>query len=495
MPALPTPNYGLLLQAPQGDPVGAAIDAYKTIKTAQAQGILAAAKQQAALGGGASGQSPLVRAHQNYFYNLQKYGPNDPRTKSAEADANIVQKQYEVLTGWHSQQTQSDWFGKLTPQQKNIVGAFLIKNNIALPGTTEAMQAGGALSQPASQTQSQGVPSMPQVPTGAPPVSTPTSPVQSSARDPNAPSAATAADLQTPPSQSIGGQESLPTTPQPMSTLSPQQIAAQQQQIYQQQFSPAAQAQFGPEAKENEAYLTTVNQNADKAQDLMGDLQQVQGALNKAMTGLTPTMTNFTTAQGQELKAALNKLYLQKFQNLSHVGQAGRAILGVIKGMKPSDWQKPEAAQHLIDMMNAATHRVLEKQEMVGFLHNQGITDRTDIDRLWNGYMKDAPAINVEDNGIDYRNLDSWASYVASHAKSLKDMRTMTGQPVDANKITNELAPYIQQKDQQKMNYIVPGTGTKLGVFMAAVKKHKGKVKMSQLIDLTRQTYRKQRGL
>jgi len=168
------------------------------------------------------------------------------------------------------------------------------------------------------------------------------------------------------------------------------------------------------EAIANSKYKDSVIGDAGMARNILVDTDNITASLNQASAGYTGSLTNWDSPAGQELKKHTAQLVLDKLQGMHNVSRGTNLLMTIIKRSKPSDWMKRGAIQRIVSGMAAISHRAVEKERFTQYMWDHGIMDRGKIDTIFSDYDAKYPLINVKTNTVNTQNVGRWAEYLQS---------------------------------------------------------------------------------
>lgn len=368
---MPTPDYGLLKNLPQPDPVGSALDAYQKV-SANVRANKATALAQK-LGSLQAQKAKIALANQ------QKDETLTQQTKQAALQASHLQIHSAIKT---VHDTRLADIHELPENQKEAAYQHFKQEMTSLHGDTSKLPAhyNDEVAAEAKNAYNQ-------------------SPLGTADRK-------FARDTAT---QQLKDTDEFhkAMAVQALKNLGARQTAAAKPGPGQEQLAKS-------EAKANSAYKDSVITDSQAGQRILLDTDNISASLNKAAAGYTGSMTNYLGKAGQELKKNTSQLVLDKLQGMHNVSRGTRLLTKIIQRSKPADWMKRGAIQRIVGGLAAVSHRSLEKEKFTQYMWDHGINDRGKIDTMWMSYDGKYPLINVKDNTVNTQNVGRWGEFLAS---------------------------------------------------------------------------------
>lgn len=170
------------------------------------------------------------------------------------------------------------------------------------------------------------------------------------------------------------------------------------------------------EGKKNSDYFDTIATDADNSSKIYNDTLQM-GGLGKQVSsqfGVVRGNSMMLTPKGQQLMQSVSQFVLDKFDDIHHVGQAGRLLINQIQKSKAQSTISYDAFKNIVAAFRAVSSRGMEKNKFAAYLKQNGITDRNRIQNIWNMYQQVYP-IYDELGHANTKNVGQWEKFLADN--------------------------------------------------------------------------------
>jgi hypothetical protein len=180
--------------------------------------------------------------------------------------------------------------------------------------------------------------------------------------------------------------------------------------------TPQQQAFATAEGTANAAYFTTINKNSDSASTIYNQASKLIGTAGQIPKdlGLLRGGKVYLTNKGRELLSNTKQMQLALFSAMPHVGKAGNMMLGLIKGSKPGASMPYQTFVNVAKWYKTASSLAMEKNQMAQVLKQNGITDRNQINNIWDRFQDAYPVSDAQGNVIE-ENTKKWPQFLQNN--------------------------------------------------------------------------------
>lgn len=174
------------------------------------------------------------------------------------------------------------------------------------------------------------------------------------------------------------------------------------------------------EARENTKFKSVVNNAATGAMTIKKDTQEMLRLVEKGVGqfGVLRGGMMFLNTAGQENMKAMNKLFLDLFAEMPHIGRGGQYLLQRVQAAKPSAFMSQKAYTDMTKSYAAAADYIIQKNNFIEKMWSIGIHDRNQLNNSWNKFEMNTDIIDKK--GEYHPEIaDNWESYFAEHLQDL----------------------------------------------------------------------------
>jgi hypothetical protein len=222
--------------------------------------------------------------------------------------------------------------------------------------------------------------------------------------------------------------------------------AAETPTTYQKQFQTA-------EAKEDSAFATKIQQGSDNALQIREDAREMLGAGGQIPQefGVVRGNMMMLTPQGQLAIKNMNKLVLDMFNTMPHIGRGSNLLINIIKRSKPSANIAYPTFVKVAQSYQALSQRAIEYNKFLNYMRNSNITNRNRLSSIWAQYATKYPISDNKGNPL-MENLGNWESFLISNPQLIK------GKNITRGTSTQQIVP---------KGFIFPKTPSQSGTIVA----------------------------
>lgn len=224
------------------------------------------------------------------------------------------------------------------------------------------------------------------------------------------------------------------------------------------------------EGKKNSDFFTDTQNNAAKAEPILNDvkvLKGIGGQIPEQFGKVRGYMMNLTP-KGQALMSENNKLIIDRFSQMPHIGRGGNLLLRTIKGEKPGPNMSYAAFMQRINRYETAASFLVEKNKFSNYMKSLGILDRNKIQSIWDDFTTLYSPIDAQGNPHPQR-PSRWMEFLQNHPHLIGRALPAGAQPPTATPVpgAQPAAPKYTQEDLEF-------TAKKHGISVEEVKRRLG---------------------
>ena len=184
---------------------------------------------------------------------------------------------------------------------------------------------------------------------------------------------------------------------------------------------------------------------ADKASVIKQDLQTMAGFANKMPSELgviKGRMLNFTS-QGQQVLAANQKLVLDMFSQMPHIGRSGNLLLNTIQQSKVPATMDINDYIKRANLLYAGANYVTQRNQFNQYLIENGVTNEPKAQAIWDKFEDKHPIMDTKTGKINTESPGMWRSFLQNNPNLLgkESLLTPMGEEpkgaIQATKIVN----------------------------------------------------------
>ena len=177
---------------------------------------------------------------------------------------------------------------------------------------------------------------------------------------------------------------------------------------------PAQQEAFGKEeGTKNSDYFDDVNKASSSASDVYNQASKMiglAGQIPKEMGYINQGKAYFSD-KGRELMSNSKQMILTLFAQMPHIGRSGTTLINFIKDSKPGTSMPYETFVKVASWYKALSSLAMEKNQMAQVLKQNGVTDRNQINNIWDRFQDAYPASDDKGN-VNLPNIKMWPQFL-----------------------------------------------------------------------------------
>lgn len=254
------------------------------------------------------------------------------------------------------------------------------------------------------------------------------------------------------------------------------------------QLTPGQKQYQIEEAKANTTYKTSIINDAGQQQQIKDDVNNIQASLYRGHSGIIGQAGNFFSKEGAPLRKQINQLVLDRFNTMQHIGRGSNLLINIIKGSKPSLWMPKASIQQVLDIVYGISNRAVEHERFMHFLGSQGVHDRGAVSNLWNRYDDAYRIADPRTGKVNFDNQNKWADFLVKNANTIQGLT-----PQQRKQFAQNSSQMIGVEHQFNRETKMLGTPYSLPELKAMANKYRGNVSLTnaltQLISNVRKKF------